>query len=107
MNTLVVPKGTSVEAKLKFPCAVVTAKVMEPEVEATVTMIPFSCIGPEVAEGPGGAVREDSFHEVVPEMASVLEKRQPCKPRIGTVAPVVVPVAEMEPSHLVGVVSPT
>jgi hypothetical protein len=50
-------------------------------------------MGPVVAEGPGGAVRVDAFHEVLPEIESVPEKRQPCRLRMGMLAPVLVLVA--------------
>ena len=58
-------------------------------------------IGPLVAEGGGGASRVDIVQLVVPVIASVPENRQPCKLRI------VPPAAVIEPSQVVGAVSPT
>src|SRR5579863_9600294 len=100
MRNFVVPNGTSVDAKLKLPCAVLTLNVTGLDAAETVTIMPFSCIGPVVTVGGGGARRVDTFHEV-PEIESVPEKRQPCRPRI------VAPVAVIEPSQVVGIASLT
>src|ERR1017187_5597913 len=100
-NVLLTPKGTSCEEKLKFPWVVLTSNVTAPAVAATVTMMPFSCIGPVVADGAGGLVRAASFQLEVPVMESALSNRQPCRLRI------VAPVAVIEPSQLVSTLSPT
>ncbi len=64
-------------------------------------MTPFSCIGPVLPPGGGGAPRVDSFQVLVPVMASVPLKRQPRSPRMDA------PVAVMEPSQTVALLSPT
>src|ERR1017187_2534639 len=100
-NDLLAPKRTSVEEKLKFPCAVLTSKLTGPLAAEMVTMTPFSCSGPDDAEGPAGASRVDSFQPVVPVTVSVSENRQPRRFRMAA------PVAVIVPSHVVPVVSPT
>src|ERR1022692_1351049 len=99
-NVLLTPKGTSCEEKVKFPWVVLTSKVTAPAGAATVTMTPFSCIGPVVADGAGGLVRAASFQLEVPVMESALLNRQPLRLRM------VAPVAVIEPSQLVSVLSP-
>ena len=76
------------------------SKVTEPVEAETVTMTPFSCKGPMVCSGGGGASRVDSF-QLVPEMESLPLNLQPCKLRMAA------PVTVMNPSQLVGALSPT
>src|ERR1035441_2691810 len=100
-NDLLVPNGTSLEEKVKLPWVVLTSKLTGLAVAETVTITPFSCIGPTVALGPGGDVRVASFQLLLPVVESAASNRQPS--RLVTAAP----VAVMEPSQVVGFWSPT
>src|ERR1017187_452465 len=98
-NVLLVPNGTSLDEKVKFPCAVVTSNFTGDADAPTFTISPFSCTGPGgLSEGVACVL---IFQLVVPLIASVPSNRHPR--RISTGAP----VTAIDPSQFVTVVAPT
>src|ERR1051326_2014400 len=98
-NVLLTPKGMSDEENAKLPWDVLTSNVTGPVDADVVTINPFSWTGPGGLIA--GVVRVDSFQLLVPVTASVSLNRQPLR------SVMVAPVAVMDPSQFVGVLSPT
>src|ERR1035437_1777848 len=98
-NVLLVPNGTSLDEKLKFPCGVVLSNFTGEAEALTLTITPFSCTGP--GGFSEGVARVLIFQPVVPLIASVPSKRQPR--RISTCAP----VTAIDPCQFVPAVSLT
>src|SRR5579862_3263344 len=97
-KVFLIPNGTSVDAKLKFPGLVVTLNVTGPLAAEVVTITPVSWNGPGGVTA--GVVRVEAFHDqpadADPEIASEALNRHPVIPTM------VAPLAVMDPSQAVG-----